>query len=238
MAIGAPHSICAGGWEKTRAKFSSAAFLWDKEKCSRRCSPTCSINIAKDAGVVAEELAKFHDAGDAHLLDAACSVMIEAGDAEGAAHLWTAAGHAPAGGVWNGKFAEGPVGEGFDWRPENSGGVTKVRLDGRGLRIGFSGQQPEGVRLLSQIVLLEPGRRYRLEWSTRTNGLPEVTGLAWTIGDQRFPLAASADEKKDGAAIVVQKRLTPLELWYQRPSGEVRAEGWVEIREVSLTPLP
>ncbi len=200
----------------------------------------------EDAGTVANELAKFHDAGDVPLLDAACSVMIESamesGDAEGAAHLWTAAGHsrtgAPAGGVWNGNFASAIEGEGFDWRLDNPPGVMPVRLEGRGLRIELSGRQPEAARLLRQIVLLDPHRRYRLEWSARTNALPEITGLTWTLGNRRFPLIASEDEKKDGAAIAVQKPLTPLELWYQRPSGQVRAEGWVEIREVSLTPLP
>ncbi len=196
----------------------------------------------EDAGAVATELAKVHDATDVPLLDAASSVLIDSGDAEGAAHLWIAAGHsmagAPAGGVWNGNFASVPRGAGFDWRLENPPGVTQVHLRGRGLRIELSGRQPEAARLLRQIVLLDPSRRYRLEWSARTNGLPDVTGLAWTLGNRRFPLLASEDEKKDGALIAAPKRLTPLELWYQRPSGQVRAEGWVEIREVSLIPVP
>jgi hypothetical protein len=191
-----------------------------------------------DAGTVANELAKFHDPGDVPLLDAACSVLLDAGDAGGAAHLWTAAGHSSAGGVWNGNFAGVPTGEGFDWRLENPPGVTLARSEGPRLRVELSGRQPENVRLLRQIVLLDPNRRYRLEWMSRTNGLPEVTGLAWSLGSQRFPLISSEDDKKDGALIAAPKRLTSLELWYQRPSGQVRAEGWVQIREVSLTPLP
>jgi len=205
----------------------------------------------EDAGAVAAELAKVHDATDVPLLDAASSVLIDSGDAEGAAHLWIATGHsmagASAGGVWNGNFASVPSelrsrvkggAEGFDWMLDNPAGVTQVHVEGRGLRIELSGQQPEAARLLRQIVLLDPSRRYRLEWSARTHGLPEVTGLAWALGNGRFPLVASEDEKKDGALIAAPKRLTPLELWYRRPSGQVRAEGWVEIREVSLTPVP
>jgi hypothetical protein len=191
-----------------------------------------------DVGPVAAALAKIHEASDVVLLDAACGILIDVGDADGAARLWTAAGHSPAGGVWNGSFASRPAAGGFDWRLDSLPGVAQVYLDGRGLRVELSGRQAETARLLSQVVLLDPNRRYKLEWSTRTNGMPEITGLVWTLGSQRYPVAASVDEKKDSTAIVAAKRLTPLELWYQRPSGQVRAEGWVEIREVSLTPLP
>ena len=44
--------------------------------------------------------------------------------------------------------------------------------------------------------------------------------------------------RKTERVLAASKSLMPLGLWYQRPMGEARAEGWVEIREVSLTPLP
>lgn len=190
------------------------------------------------AGTVATELAKFHDAGDAPLLDAACTSLIEQGDAEKAAQLWTAAGNTPAGGVWNGNFANAPKGAGFDWAFETPAGVTLLRLEKRGLRVELSGMQPESARLLRQVVLLDPSRRYRLQWKALTNGLAADTGLSWTLGEDRFPLTASTDEKQDGGTVSPSKRLMPLELWYQRPTGEVRGEGWAEIREIALTPLP
>jgi tetratricopeptide (TPR) repeat protein len=192
----------------------------------------------QDAAAVAAELAKFHNPGDELLLDAACTAVIESGDADAAARLWSAVGHTSAGGVWNGNFAGVPDGEGFDWSIEKPAGVTQVHLNGRGHRIEFSGRQPETARLLRQIVLLDPHRRYRLEWSALVHGFPEVTGLSWTLGGQRIPLKPSEDEQNDRAIVAAERRLTPLELWYQRPAGQVRAEGWVELRAVSLTLMP
>ncbi|HEV2198525.1 MAG TPA: hypothetical protein VGR73_01795 [Bryobacteraceae bacterium] len=201
-----------------------------------------------DAGVIALQLATFHDASDVPLLDAACGVLIDSGltesnDAERAARLdraaklWIASGHSPAGGVWNGSFASTPLEGGFDWRLGQGPGIAHVHMGGQGHRIELSGAQPQTFRLLGQFVLLDPGRSYRLEWSARTNELPETTGLVWLIGSQRFPVAASAGWKKAEAVLGAQKRLSSLELWYQRPSGQVRAEGWIELREVSLVPL-
>jgi hypothetical protein len=195
-----------------------------------------------DAGAIAMQLAKFHETGDLPLVDAACSVLIESGliessDADRAAQLWTAAGHSPAGGVWNGSFGSAPVERGFDWRLGQGLGITHVHLGGQGHRIELSGEQPEMSRLLSQFVLLDPGRRYRLEWSVRTSGFPDLTGLSWTLGTRRIPVEASADWKKVDAPMGAQKHLSSLDLWYQRPNGQVRAEGWIELRGVSLVPI-
>ncbi len=181
----------------------------------------------EDAGVVAEDLAKFRDPGDIPLLDAACTALIDQGSAQKAARLWTETGHSPAGGVWNGNFASVPKGAGFDWIFDTPPGVTLLRLDGRGLRVELSGMQPESARLLRQIVLLDPGRNYRLQWSARTNGLPDQTGLTWMLGDQRFPLAASADGKKDDGVFAASKSLMPLGLWTSGPWGKRAPKaGW------------
>lgn len=190
------------------------------------------------AGVVAEELAKVRDPRDAPFLDAACGTLIAAGDADRAAQLWIAAGHSPAGGVWNGDFGSTPSGAGFDWQLEKPPGVTIRRVPGEGLRVELSGRQPETVRLLREIVLLDAGRRYRLGWTVRTDGLPEITGFGWRVGDRRFPLKASEAGDKDSVVLDAPKRLTSLELWYERPGGQVPAEGWLEIREVELAPVP
>jgi hypothetical protein len=206
-----------------------------------------------DAGAIAMQLAKFHEASDGPLLDAACNALIDSSRIESswmelsdadraarldqAAKLWNASGHSPAGGVWNGSFASPPVERGFDWRLGQVPGIRHVHLGGHGHRVELSGGQPEEFRLLSQFVLLDPGRRYRLEWAARTNGLPDLTGLAWSIGSQRIPVEASADWKKAEAVMGAQKHLSSLDLWYQRPNGQVRAEGWIELRSVSLVPI-
>jgi hypothetical protein len=206
-----------------------------------------------DAGAIAMQLAKFHEPSDVPLLDTACNTLIESALIESspmkssdvdraarldrAAKLWIASGHSPAGGVWNGNFGSAPVERGFDWRVGQGPGIRHVQLGGQGHRIELAGSQPEMFRLLSQFVLVDPGSRYRLEWSVRTNGLAGLTGLAWTIGNQRIPVEASADWKRAEATWSAQKRLSSLGLWYQRPGGQVRAEGWIEIRDVSMVPI-
>jgi hypothetical protein len=144
--------------------------------------------------------------------------------------------------VTNGKFARDPLGSAFDWRFAPLPGVTMVRMGkGGGLRITFSGRQPESCEPLAQwIPGGGPGRRLRVEY--RTFGIPAASGLRWTVLD-----AASG---KEGAAVPLSAdawshaearfspRLARLVLSYRRMPGTTRIEGSVELRRVEVVVDP
>jgi hypothetical protein len=58
-------------------------------------------------------------------------------------------------------------------------------------------------------------------------------GIEWRIGDQRAQVQAG-EAGTGEATFVASSELAPLTLVYQRPSGQPRAEGFAEIRRVSI----
>jgi hypothetical protein len=182
----------------------------------------------KDIVDVARRLAAFHEIADVPLLLGACDQLIEARD-PGALEVWTLAGLAAPQGVFNGDFATAPVTHGFDWRAIESAGVTQVNQ-----RIALSGQQSESCVLLRQMLSVAVGKRYRLSWESRTSGIKTPSGIEWRIGGGRAMLASSEDWAAGELAVTLPDTFSALELVYQRPVGESRAEGYIELRHVRL----
>lgn len=100
--------------------------------------------------------------------------------------LWSAAGsepHAP-GQVTDGGFEQSVRLDepGFGWQfARDTGDAIKFSLDtaapragARSLRLDFAGNSAPGRELLSQLIIVEPGVRYRLRFAARTSSL--VTG--------------------------------------------------------------
>ena len=88
--------------------------------------------------------------------------------------------------------------------------------------------------MLRQFAVLEAGKRYSLRWEARTRGLGSATGIEWRAG-KAHGVVENADEWRAGSVeFTASTVLTPIVLGYQRPPGEVRAEGSIEIRNVSL----
>jgi hypothetical protein len=185
-------------------------------------------------GPAALRLAAYRDFADRPLLLAADDSLIAADDSVSARQLWRALGFKEPSGVTNGDFSSGPLNHGFDWRLVESPGVTHMPIEQpqRAHRIMFDGRQPESVALLSQVLLLEARTRYALHWESRTNGLPLPSGVEWRIGDQRIAVEGTA------ATFVAGKELVSLTLFYQRPVGQPRAEGSIEITSVSIEKVP
>jgi len=52
------------------------------------------------------------------------------------------------------------------------------------------------------------------------------SGIEWRMGDQR---AAVGPASTGEAAFTAPSSLAPLTLYYQRPSGQARAEGWIDL---------
>jgi|SRR5579872_3632249 len=150
--------------------------------------------------------------------------------------LWQALGNARPAGITHPDFEPprtGPsVGHGFDWRFIETAGVTHQSLEGH--RIRFSGQQPQTCELLRQVLGgLRPGAAYTLHWETRTQGIASPTGLAWQIADGTGEIAAGDDWSTGKMTFTPDSDHAILVLTYRRPEGQVRTEGYVDIRRVT-----
>jgi hypothetical protein len=182
---------------------------------------------------VARRLAAYHDASDLPLLFGACDQLLAAHD-PAALDVWLLTGESAPSGIFNGDFAKAPLNHGFDWRLIESTGVTHVNLD-PGHRISFSGRQPESCALLRQTVMLVAGKQYRLQWEARTAGIKSPSGLLWQGMAPPHPISPSAEWTAGETIFTAPENFNLLELSYQRPVGESRAEGSVELRRVRLT---
>ena len=186
------------------------------------------------AGPVAVKLAAMRDPAYTGLLEAACDALLDIGNAGDAREVWRLLGHPAPRGIANGDFAHPSVNHGFDWRLLESAGVTHVHLDPAGHRILLSGKQPESRDLLRQIVAVETGQRYELHWETRTHGIAPPSGIEWSVAGRREAVAAAEDWQKGVVSFTAPAGLVPITLVYRRPTGQPRAEGFIEIRAVSL----
>jgi hypothetical protein len=130
---------------------------------------------------------------------------------------------------------------GFDWRYASGNGVYFEKMAG-GLRVSFSGRQPEQCDLLWRYVALEPRRKYRLRVKYRT---PEPdAGMRWEVlagekdlleGTGALRGAGDGEEALD-FDVPVGTGLGRLLLRYERVKGTVRVEGDAEIGMAELNP--
>jgi hypothetical protein len=101
-------------------------------------------------------------------------------------------------------------------------------------RVALNSRQPESCELLRQILFLEPQAEYTLHWEARTNGLPSPTGIEWRIAGAHGAVPAGAELSAGELEFTAASDLVPLTLNYERPSGEPRAEGSVELWHVRV----
>jgi hypothetical protein len=210
---------------------------------------------------VARKLAAYHHESDLPLLYGVCDQLIDARN-PAALEVWKLAGQSAPSGIFNGDFASPPLNHGFDWHVPESAGVTHVNLSApAGHRIALSGQQPESCSLLRQMLALQPDKLYHLRWEARTTGIKTPSGLEWRVasplsrpdnycyplpdgrtragcfgGDMR--VAPSEDWKPGELTILSGDIFTDMELVYQRPTGQARAEGNVELRHIRIEAAP
>jgi tetratricopeptide (TPR) repeat protein len=177
----------------------------------------------------ANKLARIRTAEDLPLLYSATDAVLDP-------DLWQALGNPRPAGITHPNFEEpriGPsVGHGFDWSFVETAGVTHQSLEGH--RIRFSGQQPQSCELLRQVVGgLRPGATYTLQWETRTQEIASPTGLVWQIANRTGEIAASDDWSAGRMQFTPDSDHAVLVLTYRRPEGQVRTEGYVDIRRVT-----
>jgi len=185
------------------------------------------------AGAVALRLAALHDPADASLLEASCDLLLDSGKIAEALEIWRQLGHQRPGLITNGDFMTEPSGHGFDWRPAHPPGVSDVQIPGVH-RMVLSGKEPESCELLRQFVVLEKGKSYSLTWEARTKDFGAPTGIKWSAGSANGVIERAEDWRAGGLGFKAEAPVMPIKLEYQRPMGHARAEGWIEIRKISL----
>ena len=109
----------------------------------------------------------------------------------------------------------------------------------------FSGHQPDTFLLMDQIAAVQAGKDYALVVNYETSGVAANSGLAWVVTDDRSNRAAArtpdlcAEKGGEASAHFVAPEgaaFVRLSLLYQRPSGMVRVEGKLTLKEVRLSP--
>lgn len=219
------------------------------------------------AGKVAAGVLAANRIEDLPLLMVAFDRMVEQGRSEQALGIWNGlaanrripfAALDPAQGrsMTNGDFAVAPASRGFDWRLPGVEGISGSREESPpGLRLTFSGRQPESCEALVEYLPVLDNQGYELQFDYQTAGLPVDSGLAWRLrdangglslelraaGEARRAAERSADLSADAGtrdrlAFVTPAgcRLVRLALTCQRRPGTTRIEGYIILRRLEL----
>ena len=193
----------------------------------------------EQAAIIAEGIAPRAGPDSAPLFEECVRRLVERKHVERAVGLWNAMSDRglvkfgkldPAAGksLTNGTFALFPTGAPFDWQYGNPNGVSALRVPD-GLRLTLSGSQNEGCELLRQWMPLVAGRQYRLQATYQPAELSGAGGVRLRVGDRWVALqgeAVALNFTGSGMEAVVVE--------YRRPAGQVRAEGRLILKEISL----
>ncbi len=185
-------------------------------------------------------------------VNGAIRALLRAGHGREAAELWTAMSRRrlipypewnEAAPLVNAEFLRPVPGPGLDWAVARGAGFEVFPgVPAGGIKVTFSGRQPERVELLAQEVLLRGGQAWRLEFEYQTPGIGDgATSLGWRLGGMEAGQGRlSSEEWTRGAAVwevPAGLQVLRLALWSERPRGQVRHEGELRLRGVSLRPL-
>jgi len=192
---------------------------------------------------------------DVSLLLTACDRLIEAKLVDEALAVWN--GLANAGKIaytplapgaekilTNDNFLPTLVLQGFAWRLPTVDGISASREESPpGLRLTFSGGQPENCEPLFRILPVQGNAAYEFTAWYRTEGIPPGAGLVWLVTDMNGGNIMGAPESlasEDGARAKIRFiappgcRLARIALTYRRALGTTRIEGSIVLREAGL----
>jgi len=205
----------------------------------------------------ATRLLAWNREADVPVLLAACDRLIADNRAQPAIRIWNPlaelhripyAALAPGSGtsLTDGDFTAAPSAQGFAWRLPGATGVSALLEEQpAGLRISFSGRQPEECDVLTQIVPIMENSPYQLRFWYRTSGIAPGTGLGWRITDlhgaSMLAQGKSLASESETQAIFpfttpAGSTLVRLTLTYRRALGTTRIEGYVVLRKLRLMP--
>jgi len=144
----------------------------------------------------------------------------------------------------NDTFLPTPTMQGFAWRLQWVDGISASREENpAGLRLTFSGEEPEDCEPLIRFLPVRENAVYEFTASYRTAGIPPDSGLGWRVtdmdgGNLMGPPESLASENGANASI---RFVTPpgchlvrIALAYRRTLGTTRIEGAVILREAGL----
>lgn len=195
---------------------------------------------------------------DVPLLMAACDRLLDDRRALGAIEIWNGLAQRrdiPFGTVdtdaapmlTNGTFASAPSSRGFDWRLPATDGVSASEEEHpAGLRLTFSGSQPEQCEILAQFLPVRAETSYVLRFTYRTSGIESGTGLRWRVTEASGGGAlaegdslSSEEQKEDRISFRTPAggRLARIALEYRRAAGTTRTAGFVVLRSVDVRPM-
>ncbi len=132
----------------------------------------------------------------------------------------------PAWQIW-GLIGAPANGRGFDWRIPASDGVYVTR-NSANWRVELSGREPETADILIRAV---PAGAFVLRYEYRTKGLTAGNGIVWQSSEGIVPLDRSPDWRAGELSLTGGW----LRLAYRRPRGSTRAEGTLQLRNLSLS---
>jgi hypothetical protein len=189
---------------------------------------------------------------DTPALMAYCDRLLDARRGQDALEVWNALARGGLIGLGkadsergpvDGGFRTAPSGSGFDWRLAPVEGI-EASQDEPGLRLSFSGEEPEECEPLWQYVALKAGARYKMTFEYAASGVAEGSGLRWRVLDITGKPAAIAESEnltKEGWTNGSVFFTTPpgmllgrLALSYRRAPGKTRIEGSIRLRNVAL----
>jgi len=133
----------------------------------------------------------------------------------------------------DGSFAHRAFGQGFDWRLNDTDGVTSRRMKGA-LRVAFSGRQAEWCAVAWQYLATRPGGNYRLRSEFRGIDIDSPDGVCWKIYDLAGRRVAGGTGGGGNLTFVAPSDVLVLMLSYQRPMGSPRLAGTVAVTQVEL----
>jgi hypothetical protein len=144
----------------------------------------------------------------------------------------------------NDSFLPTPALQGFSWRLSTVEGVGASREENpSGLRLTFSGWQPENCEPLFRVLPVRENTAYEFTALYRTAGIQPGTGLGWRVTDMdggsiMGPPESLASEEGAQARIRFVTpsgcRLARIALAYRRALGTTRIEGSLVLREAGL----
>ncbi|MGD0296089.1 MAG: hypothetical protein ABSE86_03180 [Bryobacteraceae bacterium] len=191
-----------------------------------------------DASAVADRILNKAAADDVPPLIDWMNRLIETGRLPEARRLWDALSgkrlisYPHLTHLTNANFSHQPIAAGFDWQLTPPSGVDLERT-AEGLRVQFSGRQPESFQLLSQYLDVTAGI-YRLTFEYRTIDIQMTTNLRWRMGEMSSAPLAAAENWTRGSSVFHTGALNRLILLVQRDPGTVRPEGIFYLRGLAL----
>jgi hypothetical protein len=133
----------------------------------------------------------------------------------------------------DGSFTRQALGQGFDWRLNDTDGVTSRRVEGE-LRVTFNGQQAEWCAIAWQYVATQPGDSYRLRSEFRGIDVDSPDGICWKIYDLAGRRVGAGTDGGGSLTFVAPSDVLVLMLSYERQMGLPRLAGTVAITQVTL----